>query len=62
MDIVGSIENPMKMYMVGKLLNGIKIMYVNSLACIIVNGDESECFRINNGMRQECIRSFWLFN
>ena len=35
----------------GKLLNGIKSMYVNSLACVIVKGDEKECFRINSGVR-----------
>ena len=30
----------------GKLLNGIKSMYVNSLAYVRVKGGESECFRI----------------
>ena len=35
----------------GKLLNGIKNMYVNSLACVRVNRGESECFRINSGVR-----------
>ena len=33
----------------GKLLNGIKSMYVNSLACVRVKGGERECFRINSG-------------
>ena len=28
----------------GKLLNGIRSMYVNSLACIRVKGGESQCF------------------
>ena len=46
----------------GKLLNGNKSVYVNSLACVRVNGCESECFRINNGVRQVCIMSPWLFN
>ena len=45
-----------------KALNGIKSMYVNSLACIRVKGGESECFRINSGVRQRCIISLWLFN
>ena len=38
----------------GKLLNGIKNMYVK--------GGESECFRIDSGVRQGCIMSPWLFN
>ena len=38
-----------RMYNVdGKLLNGIKSMYANSLACVRVKGCESECFRIDN--------------
>ena len=37
----------LRMYGVyGKLLSGIKSMYVNILACVRVKGDESECFRI----------------
>ena len=46
----------------GKLLNGITSMYVNSLVCVIVKGGESECFRIDSGVRQELISSSWLFN
>ena len=30
----------------GKLLNVIKSMYVNSVACVRVKGGEGECFRI----------------
>ena len=30
----------------GKLLNGIKCMYVNSLACVRVKKGESECFKV----------------
>ena len=41
-------------YVGGKLLNGNKSIYVKSLACLIVKGGESECFRINSGVRQ-CI-------
>ena len=41
----------------GKLLNGIKSMYVKSLACIRVKGGESKCFRIDSGVRQGCIMS-----
>ena len=46
----------------GKLLNGIKSMYVNSVACIRVKAGESECFRIDSDVRQGCIMSPWLFN
>ena len=42
----------LRMYNGGrKLLNGIKSMYVNSLTCVRVKGGESECFRINIGVR-----------
>ena len=46
----------------GKLLNGIKTMYVNSLLCVRVKGCESECFRIDSGVRQVCIMCPWIFN
>ena len=46
----------------GKLLNGIKSIYVNNLACVRVKGSESKCFRIYGGVRQVCIMSLWLFN
>ena len=41
----------------GKQLNGIKSMYVNSLACVRVKGGESEYFRTDSGVRQVCIMS-----
>ena len=37
-------------------------MYVYSLACVRVKGNESEWFRIVSGVRQGCIMSSWLFN
>ena len=46
----------------GKLLNGIKSIYVNSLPFVRVKGGESECFRINSGVRQGCIMSPCLFS
>ena len=53
----------LSMYDVGnKLLNGIRIIYINSLACVRVNGGKSECFGINRGVRQGCMTSPWLFN
>ena len=32
----------------GKLLGGIKTMYVDSLVCVRLIGSESECFRIDS--------------
>ena len=46
----------------GKLLNGIKSIYVNSLACVRVKGGKVEFFRIYSGVRHGCIMSSWLFN
>ena len=48
----GALWELLRMYDVDvKLSNGIKSMYVNSLACIRVKAGESESFRINNGLR-----------
>ena len=53
----------LRMYDVGgKLLGGIKNIYVDSLVCVKVKGDENEQFRIDSGMIQGCIMSPWLFN
>ena len=42
----------LRMYDVGgKLVNGIKGMYVNSLACVRVKVGKSECFRIDSDVR-----------
>ena len=46
----------------GKLLIGIKSMYVDSSACVRVKWSESERFRIDSGVRQGCIMSPSLFN
>ena len=45
----------------GKLLCGIKSMYVDSSVCVRVKGGESEQFSIDSGVRQEYIMSPWLF-
>ena len=48
----------LRMYGVGgKLLNGIKSMYVDSLDCVRVKRGESVRFRIDSGVRQGCIMS-----
>ena len=52
----------LKMYMWGKFLSGIKSMYVDISACVIMKRGESEQFRIDSGVRQGCIMSPWLFN
>ena len=44
------------------MFNSIKSMYINSLACVRIKGGESECFRINSGVRQGCVMNPWLFN
>ena len=38
----------------GKLLSGLKNMYVDSLTCARVKGGESEYFRIYNVVRHGC--------
>ena len=48
--------------MASKLLNSIKSMYVNSLVCVRIKGGESECLKINSGVRPGRIMSPWLFN
>ena len=51
--LTGERYDVMKMYDVGcKLLNSINSLYVNSLVCIRVNGDESGVFDIDSGARQ----------
>ena len=53
-----AIRQVLRMYNVGRtLLNDIKSMYVNSLACVKVKEGESECFRIDCGVRQGFIMS-----
>ena len=46
----------------GKLLSGIKSMYVDSSDCVRIKGGESEWFWIDSGVRQGWIMSPWLFN
>ena len=46
----------------GKLLSGIKSMYVYSSAWVRVKGGENDQFKMDNGVRQGCIMSPWLFN
>ena len=44
-----ALEQQLRIYDVnGKLLNGIKSMYVNSLSFVRVKWGESKCFRIDS--------------
>ena len=53
----------LRMYNVGgKLLSGIKSMYVDSSVCVRVKGGTSEWFMVDNGVRLGCIMFLWLFN
>ena len=53
----------LRMYDVGgKLLNGIKSIYVDSSGCVRVKGGESDRFRIDSGVRQRCIMFPWPFS
>ena len=48
----------LRMYDLGKkVLNGIKNMYVNSLACIRMKAGEKESIRRNSGVRYGFIMS-----
>ena len=46
----------------GKLLIGIKGMYVDGSACVRIKRSETEQFRIDSVVRQGCIMFPWLFN
>ena len=46
----------------GKLLKAVQSFYVNSRACVQVENDVSEWFRVNVGLRHGCVMSPWLFN
>ncbi len=46
----------------GKLFEGIKSCYENASASVRVNGELSESFSVEVGVRQECEMSPWLFN
>ena len=50
-------------YGVNKALrNAIRAIYLNSRACVRVDGEYSEYFNVYKGVRQGCIMSPWLFN
>ncbi len=46
----------------GKLLEGVRSFYENASASVQVNGELSESFNVEVGVRQGCVMSPWLFN
>ena len=46
----------------GRLLRGVKSLYVGSKACVRVGNEVSEWFPVRVGLRQGCVMSPWLFN
>ena len=51
------------MYDVGSnLSNGIKTMYINSLASVRVKGNEGKGFKIDSGVRKGCMIFLHIFN
>ena len=46
----------------GKPLSGIKSMHINCLAYAKVKKGNSECFRIESGLKQGATCSPWFFN
>ena len=46
----------------GRLLQGVRSLYVGSKACVRVGNEESEWFPVRVGLRQGCVMSPWLFN
>ena len=46
----------------GRLLRGVKSLYVHSKACARVRNEVSEWFPVRVGLRQGCVMSPWLFN
>ena len=46
----------------GKLFGSIKALYKESKACVRVNGEVTEEFMVEQGLRQGCPLSLWLFN
>ncbi len=46
----------------GKLFEGMKSFCENASASVQVNGELSESFNVEVGVRQGCVMSPWLFN
>ena len=46
----------------GRLLRGVKSLYVGSKACVRVGNEVSEWFPVRVGLRQGCVMLLWLFS
>src|SRR5215469_2260738 len=46
----------------GRLITALKSFYVNSRACVKMDGWVGERFEVKVGLRQGCVMSPWLFN
>ncbi len=46
----------------GQLLKGIRSFYENASATVRMNGELSESFSVEMGVRQGCVMSPWLFS
>ena len=55
--------NVLRLYGIGgRLLQGVKRLYVGSKACVRVGNEVSEWFPVRVGLRQGCVMSPWLLN
>ena len=53
----------MRLYRIGgRLLRGVKSLYVGSKACVRVGNEVGEWFSVRVGLRHGCMMLLWLFN
>ena len=58
-----AMRNVLRLYGIGgRLLRGVKSLYVGSKACVRVGNEVSEWFPMRVGLRQGFVMSPWLFN
>ena len=46
----------------GRLLRGVKSLYVGSKACVRIGNEVGECFTMRVGLRQGYVMSLWPFS
>ena len=55
--------NVLRLYGIGgRLLQGVKSLYVGSKACVRVGNEVCGWFPVRVGLRQGCVMPLWLFN
>ncbi len=58
-----TVKSALRVYGVGgQLLEGVRSFYENASASLRVNGELSESFKVEVGVRQRCVMSPWLFS